>query len=66
MPVAHVAAGPHDRALCAAPFSAPGAIPRAASLARQQLREDRGLEALLILSGQIDATTAHSDRVLKC
>ena len=54
IPVEHVHSGPLDKLLSVALMAAPGAIPPwAAPLIRQPLREDRALQALLILSRNI-------------
>jgi hypothetical protein len=67
IPAGHVSAGDHDKQLCAVLLKAPpGNIPPwAANLVRQQLAEDRGLEALLVLGRQIFTTTDLSDRMAK-
>jgi hypothetical protein len=67
IPAGHVPAGAHDKQLCSVLLKAPpGNIPPwAANLVRQQLSEDRGLEALLVLGRQIFTTTDLSDRMVK-
>ena len=67
LPTSHISAGPHDKMLCATLLEAPpGQIPPwASNLVRQQLSDDRGLEALMILGRQIFTTTDLSDRMAK-
>ena len=62
----HEPAGPHDKALCASLLAAPGAVPPwAAALVRQQIRQDHGLGALLVLCRQVFTNTDISDAALK-
>jgi hypothetical protein len=67
IPAGHSSAGAHDKLLVAVLLKAPpGNIPPwAANLVRQQLAEDKGLEALLVLGRQIFTTTDLSDRMAK-
>ena len=66
LPPTHVDGDQRDQSLCSALLGAPGALPPwAAALVRQQLKEDRGLSALLALCRQVFTNTDTSNAGIK-